>query len=63
MFKYWRECLNACGSSVIVILFNTLIMENVVKELFNSSVSNLKINNFRISLFVFSCCATFIQLQ
>ena len=42
VFKYWRECLNTCGSSVIVILFNTLIMENVVKELFNSSVSNLK---------------------
>ena len=26
----------------IVIFFNTLIMENVVKELFNISVSNLK---------------------
>ena len=55
--------MNACGSSIIVILFNTLIMENVVKELFNSSVSNLKINNFRISLFVFSYCSAFIQLQ
>ena len=43
VFKYRRECLNACGSSVIVnYLFNTLIMENVVTELFNSSVSNLK---------------------